>query len=117
MKPHSPISYSGSRRGSVTVELVAAAVFFLLPLVWGLGELARLDCAARRLQYGAQRQVLEAAMAGNADPSFRLMPIEAQVSVSMRPLVQALPGGRLVSVTLRRCYWIATGSGHGGTGD
>jgi len=107
----------GNRRGVVTVELVAAAVVILVPALLALGELVRLDRAVRRLQFGAQRTVIASAMAGNADPAFRLLPVEAQVSISMRPSAQALPVGRRVSATVRRCYWIATGSGYGESGD
>ncbi len=97
--------------------MAVAALVILVPVLLALGELARLDRAARRLQFGAQRPVIATAMAENADPSFRLIPIETQVRVSMRPEIHAVLGGKRASVTLRRCYWIATGSGHGETDD
>lgn len=106
------------RYGVVTVEMLAVSVAILIPFLLALSELARLDLAARRLQFGVQQSCLVAAVVGNADPSFRYLPVESRVSVAMRPKVVALlSGGRACSATLKRRYWIATGTGHGESGD
>lgn len=106
------------RRGFVTVEMVAFTTAILFPFLLALAELGRLDRAARSLQFAAQQSCLAAAAKENADPSFRLVSVESRVQVSVRPEVSALLGGeKSGSVALRRCYWIATGTGHGNSGD
>lgn len=95
------------------MEMMAGAVAILIPFFLALSQLVRLDRSSRDLQYAAQASCLAAAMAGNEDPSFRLIPVESSVRVSMRPEVISLLGGTgAKSLTLKRCYWIATGSGH-----
>lgn len=102
----------------VTLEMLAAGLAILIPFLLALSELARLDLAARRLQFAAQRSCLVSAVSGNADPSFRLVPVESRVHVAMRPgVVALLEGGKASSVTLKRRYWIATGTGYGESGD
>lgn len=102
----------------MTVEMLATGVAILIPFLLALSELARLDLAARRLQFAAQHSCILAAVSGNADPSFRLLSVESRAQVAMRPEVAALlKGNRAASVTLKRRYWIATGTGHGESGD
>lgn len=117
MKRRRVIRKTGSRRGGVAVELAAAAVALLVPALLALAELGRLDRELRRLQYTAQRRLLEAACRGNAEPGFRVLAVEAQATVSASPAARRVMGAAAVSTTLRRRYWIATGSGHGVTGD
>jgi hypothetical protein len=106
------------RRGLVTVEMLAMGIAILIPFLLALSELTRLDLAARRLQFAAQQSCLVAAVSGNADPAFRLVPVESSASVAMRPeVVTLLKGGRTASVTLMKRYWIATGTGYGDFGD
>ncbi|MFO7535243.1 MAG: hypothetical protein R6X19_06115 [Kiritimatiellia bacterium] len=103
------------RRGSVSVEMMAVAVALLAPFLLALSQLARLDRSSRELQYAAQASCMAAAFAGNEDPSFRLISVERRVQVSMRPEIVRLMGGTGgKSLTLKRCYWIATGSGYEG---
>ena len=66
MNRRASIFSSGARLGGVTVEMAVAALVILVPVLLALGELARLDRAARRLQFGAQRPVIATAMAENA---------------------------------------------------
>lgn len=109
---------NGSRRGLVTVELMAAGIVILIPFLLALSELARLDLVARRLQFAAQKTCIVAGVSGNTDPTFRLVSIDSRADVAMRPEVAALlGGGRSASVTLKRRYWIATGTGYGESGD
>jgi hypothetical protein len=101
------------KRGGVTVELVAACVVIGVPVLLALTELARLDLAARRLQFEAQEACIQAAVAGNEDRSFRLISVVSRTQVSARPEWRRLQDGAGCSVTLKRQYWIGTGSGHG----
>ena len=114
MKTPSNRQGSFSRYGSVTIEMLAVGTAILIPFLLALSELVRLDRASRGLQFAAQKSCIKAAIAGNDDPSFRVIPVESQVRVAMRPeVVSLLKGERGASVTLRRCYWVATGTGYG----
>ena len=106
------------RRGFVTVEMIAFTTAILVPFLLALAELGRLDRAASSLLYAAQQSCIAAAADGNTNPFFRLVSVESRVEVAVRPEVSALLGGGASgSVTLRRCYWIATGTGRGAIGD
>jgi hypothetical protein len=95
------------------VEMMAVAFALLVPFVLALSQLVRLDRSSRELQYDAQASCMATAAAGNEDPSFRLISVDSRVQVSMRPEIVRLLGGEGgKSLTLKRCYWIATGSGY-----
>jgi hypothetical protein len=101
------------KRGGVTLELAAACVAIGIPVMLAFTQLGRLDQAARRLQFSAQEGCIQAAMDGNEDPSFRLIPVVSSVQVSASPEWRRLPGVSGFSVTLKRRYWIGTGTGYG----
>jgi hypothetical protein len=106
-------SRSSLKRGGVTLELAAACVVIGIPLLVALTQLARLDLASRRLQFDAQQSCIQSAMTGNVIPGFRLIPVVSSVRVSTGSEWNRLPGVSECSVTLKRRYWIGTGSGYG----
>lgn len=92
--------------------MIAVCLFVVVPWLLALSQLCKLDRAARELQYAAQQDCLEAAVAGDEDPSFRIISKSLSSHFSVLPEAAALLGA-VPSRTLKRQYSIATGSGHG----
>ncbi len=94
------------------MEMIAACLFIVVPCLLGLSQLCKLDRTARELQYAAQEKCLKAAIAGDEDPSFRIISSSSSIRFSVLPEAASCLG-RLPSRTLKRQYVIATGSGYG----
>lgn len=101
------------KRGGVTLELAAALVVIGIPSILALAQLARVDLASRRLQFSAQETVISTAMAENLAPDFRIIPVVSTVHIMAGPEWRRLPDGQDFSLTLKRRYWVGTGSGCG----
>jgi hypothetical protein len=101
------------KRGGVTLEMAAVFIVIGIPLLLALAQLGRIDLASRRLQFAAQETVISTAMAENRDPDFRIIPVESSVQLRAGPEWSRLQDASDYFVTLKRRYWIGTGSGFG----
>jgi hypothetical protein len=95
-----------------TIEMITVCLVIVVPCLLALAQLCKLDRASRELQYAAQAECIKAAMAGEADPSFRIITSSSSIHCSVLPAAAARLGG-FRSRSLKRQYVIATGSGHG----
>lgn len=101
-----------SREGALTIEFITGLLVLMVPFLFGISEVLRVELTARRTIMGAQEQCLTKAIQMNRNRHYQVLsvPVLGQVEI-MEGTRRIFQNKGLRAVELRRTYYIGSGTG------